>query len=455
VKRKIMKKKIVIIGGGFAGLSLAKKLSDDTHFEVTVVDVNNYHLFTPLLYQVSTAFIEPSNISYPFRKLFHGRMNLRFYLGKLKRVIPETNAIETDNGNLNYDYLVLAMGTETNFFGAENITRHALPMKTIDDALNIRNHILLRIEKAIHSGSLAERRKLANIVIAGGGPTGVEMAGMLAEMSQTITRKDYPEINGRIGAIYLVDGSSALLKTMSKTAQAEAYSVLRGLGVKIILDSLVEDYVADEVLLSNGKKISSATVIWCSGVIAREVNGLPKEVISKGRRILVDEINRVQGYENIFCIGDQCLQTGHKTYPNGHPQLAGIAVEQGKLLAENLKQLEENKPTAAYTHHHKGAAAIISKYKAIVELQKKSFTGSIAWFLWLFAHIIPLIGFRNKLKLAANWFGSFITNDPTLRLIIRPEKKNSEPEIATIASLKKEMVNNSDTEKRKNYLMTT
>ena len=421
-----MKKKIVIIGGGFAGLSLAKKLSNDRHFEVIVADVNNYHLFPPLLYQVSTAFIEPSNISYPFRKLFHGRMNLRFYLGKLKRVIPETNTIETDNGNLNYDYLVLAMGTETNFFGNENIRQHALPMKTIDDALNIRNHILLRLEEAVHSASLAEGRKLANIVIAGGGPTGVEMAGMLAEMSQTITRRDYPEINRRIGAIYLVDGSSALLRPMSKKAQAEAHNVLRGLGVKIILNTLVKDYVADEVLLSNGKKISSATLIWCSGVIAREVNGLSEEVITRGRRILVDEINRVQGYENIFCIGDQCLQTGDKNYPNGHPQLAGIAVEQGKLLAHNLKQLEETKPTTAFTHHHKGAAAIISKYRAIVDLQKKSFTGSIPWFVWLFVHIIPLIGFRNKLKLAANWFGSFITNDPTLRLIIRPEEKENE-----------------------------
>jgi NADH dehydrogenase len=422
-KRKIMKKKIIIIGGGFAGLSLAKKLSNDRCFEVIVVDVNNYHFFSPLLYQVSTAFIEPSNISYPFRKLFQGRLNLRFYLGKLTRVIPQTNTVETDNGNLNYDYLVLAMGTETNFFGTENIRQHALPMKTIDDALNIRNHILLRMEEAVHSASLPERRKLANIVIAGGGPTGVEMAGMLAEMSHKITQKDYPEINRRIGAIYLVDGSSELLGSMSKKAQAEAYNVLQELGVKIILNTLVKDYVTDEVLLSNGKKISSATLIWSSGVIAREVNGLSEEVITRGRRILVDEINRVQGYENIFCIGDQCLQTGDKNYPAGHPQLAGVAVEQGKLLAHNIKRLEENKSTTAFTHYHKGAAAIISKYRAIVDLRKKSFTGFIPWFLWLFAHIIPLIGFRNKLKLAANWFGSFITNDPTLRLIIRPDKK--------------------------------
>jgi NADH dehydrogenase len=295
-------------------------------------------------------------------------------------------------------------------------------MKTIDDALNIRNHILLRMEEAVDSVSLPERKKLANIVIAGGGPTGVEMAGMLAEMSN-ITQKDYPEMRTGSGAIYLVDASPVLLRPMSKEAQAEAYKVLQGLGVNIILDTLVADYVADEVLLSNGKKISSATLIWSPGVIAREVNGLSKEVMGRGRRILVDEINRVQGYENIFCVGDQCAQTGDKNYPDGHPQLAGVAVEQGKLLAHNLKRVAENKSTTPFAHHHKGGAAIISKYRAIVDLREKSFTGFIPWFVWLFAHMIPLIGFRNKLKLAANWFWSFITNDPTLRLIIRPDKK--------------------------------
>jgi NADH dehydrogenase len=421
-----MKKRIIIVGGGFAGLNLAKQLTNDRHFEVTLVDINNYHFFPPLLYQVSTAFIEPSNISYPFRKLFQDRKNLRFYMGKLIRVIPESNFIETDNGSLRYDYLVLAMGTETNFFGNENIRQHALPMKTIDDALNIRNHILLQMEEAVRSTTILERRKLANIVIAGGGPTGVEMAGMLAEMRRTISAKDYPEITRRIGRIYLVDGSSSLLKTMSEKAQIESYDVLDKLGVKIFLNTLVDNYVNGEVILSNGKKISAATLIWASGVIAREVNGLPKEVITKGRRILVDEINRVQGFRNVFCIGDQCFQPTDKNYPEGHPQLAGIAIDQSKLLAHNLKELEENKPTTHFTCHHDGAAAIISKYRAVIDIRKRSFKGFFAWFTWLFVHIIPLIGFRNKLKIGSNWFWSFITNDPTLRLIIRPDKKENE-----------------------------
>jgi NADH:ubiquinone reductase (H+-translocating) len=420
-----MKKKIIIVGGGFAGLTLAKRLTNDRHFEVTVVDKNNYHFFPPLLYQVSTAFIEPSNISYPYRKLFQGRKNLRFYMGKLTKVITDRNTIETNTGSLTYDYLVLAMGAETNFFGNENIRRNALSMKTIDDALNLRNHILLHMETAVHAASLLERKKFANIVIAGGGPTGVEMVGMLAEMVSRISLKDYPETNSPPGTIYLVDSSSALLSTMSKKAQEEAYQVLENLGVKIFLNTSVIDYVNDEVVLSNYKKISATTLVWTAGVIGSEVEGLSEKVLAKGRRILVDGINRVQGYDNIFCIGDQCFQSINNTDSDAYPQRAGIAVDQAKFLADNLKRLQENKQTINFTHHHTGGSAIISKYKAIVDLRRKTFKGFIAWFVWLLIHIIPLIGFRNKLKLAANWFGNFTTNDPALRLIIRPDKKSS------------------------------
>lgn len=418
-----MAKKVIIVGGGFAGLNLAKKLSRNPLFEVTLVDINNYHFFPPLLYQVSTAFIEPSNISYPFRKLFQGHKNLRFFMGALTKVVPEKNTIETENGNLTYDYLVLAMGTETNFFGNENVRRNALPMKTIDDALYIRNHILLRLEEAVRSGSIRDKDRLANIVIAGGGPTGVEMAGMLAEMSQKIASKDYPETSGRVGSIHLIDGMPTLLSPMSPKAQAEAYKVLNKLGVKIQLNTLVNDYVNNEVMLSNGEKINAATLIWASGVIAREVPGLLPETITKGRRIVVDEINRVKGYANIFAIGDQCFQTSDKDYPNGHPQLAQVAIQQGKLLAANLQHMEQRKPTKAFAYNNKGSMAIISKYKAVVDLPKGFFRGFFAWVVWLFIHIIPLVGFRNRVKLAFNWLYSFLINDPTLRLIIRREKK--------------------------------
>jgi NADH:ubiquinone reductase (H+-translocating) len=415
-------KKVIIVGGGFAGLTLAKKLANHRRFQVTVVDRNNYHFLPPLLYQVSTAFIEPSNISYPFRRLFQERKNIRFYMGKLLRVIPETNMIETDNGNLSYDYLILAMGTETNFFGNENVMNNALPMKTIGDALNIRNHVLLRLEEAVRSTSLLEKERLANIVIAGGGPTGVEMAGMIAEMRRNIGSRDYPEDTEKVSNVYLVHGSSALLNPMSKKAQEEAYVVLKKLGVKVVLNTLVKDYVNDEVILSTGETISSATLIWASGVIARQVNGLPKEVITRGGRIFVDEINLVRGISNIFAIGDQCFQNTDKNYPNGHPQLAQAAIQQGRLLAENLKRMEGNKSPKPFIYHNKGSMAIISKYRAVLDLPKGSFNGFFAWFVWLFVHIIPLVGFGNKMKLAFNWFLSFISNDPTLRLIIRPEK---------------------------------
>ena len=420
-----MVKKIIIVGGGFAGLNLAKKLSNNQRFEVTVVDKNNYHFFPPLLYQVSTAFVEASNISYPFRRLFQGWKNIRFYMGKLLRVIPETNTIETDNGNLSYDYLVLAMGTETNFFGNENVMNNALAMKTIDEALNIRNHILLRLEEAVRSTSLLDKEKLANIVIAGGGPTGVEMAGMIAEMRRNLASRDYPEDNQKVSNIYLVHGSPTLLNPMSRKAQEEAYDVLKKLGVKIILNTLVKDYVNGEVILSQGEKISSATLIWASGVVARQVNGLPHEIITRGGRIIVDEINRVKGFDNIFAIGDQCFQTTDNNYPNGHPQLAQVAIQQGKLLAKNLKRLQENKSTKSFAYHNKGSMAIISKYRAVVDLPKGFFNGPLAWLAWLFVHIIPLVGFRNKMKLAFNWFWSFITNDPALRLIIRPAETES------------------------------
>jgi NADH:ubiquinone reductase (H+-translocating) len=417
-----MKRRIIILGGGFAGIQLAKKLSGNKHFEVIIVDRNNYHFFPPLLYQVSTAFIEPSNISYPFRKMFQGKKNIRFYMGELVKVDPESNTIETNNGRLDYDYLVLAMGTESNFFGNENVMKNALPMKTVDEALNIRNHVLLHLEEAVRSTSSDERARLSNIVIAGGGPTGVEIAGMIAEMSHKVSSKDYPELNSMPGNIYLIDGSPFLLGPMSKKAQAESYEVLTRLGVKINLNTLVKDYINDEVILSNGEKIRSATLIWASGVIAREVKGLKEEAITRGRRIMVDEMNRVKGYNNIFAIGDQCFQTSDKKYPNGHPQLAQVAIQQGRLLGDNLQRLAEGKPVKAFTYTNKGSGAIISKYNAIIDLPKKTFTGFFAWLVWLFIHIIPLVGFRNKSKLAFNWIWSFITNDPTLRLIIRPWK---------------------------------
>ena len=418
-------KKVIVVGGGFAGINLIKKLSRDKRFHITLVDKNNYHFFPPLLYQVSTAFIEPSNISYPFRRMFQEKTNLRFHMGALLKVNRENNTIETENGILPYDYLVLGIGTESNFFGIENVKQRSLPMKTIDDALNLRNYLLLTMEKAVRTNDQKERDKLLNIVIAGGGPTGVELAGMLAELGHNVAVKEYPEIKNLQGHIHLIDAAPVLLGPMSKKAQEEATEVLSKLGVKIKLNVAVKDYVDGTVLLANGETIPSNVLIWTSGVTAKEVPGLPAEVIARGRRIQVDAYNKVQGTQNIFAIGDICLQTTDENFPKGHPQLAQVAIQQGKLLAENLKRLQNKQALQAFAYHDKGSMAIISKYKAVADLPRFSFKGFFAWLVWLFIHIIPLVGFRNKMKLAFSWFWSFITNDPTLRLIIRPRKEDT------------------------------
>lgn len=416
--------KIVIVGGGFAGLNLAKKLARYQDYEIVLVDKNNYHFFPPLLYQVSTAFIEASNISYPFRRMFQSKPKFSFFMGALINIDLSSNTIHTDNGPVAYDYLVLAMGTKTNYFGMENVRRKALPMKSIDDALELRNHVLLRLEEAARSDDAAEREKLGNIVIAGGGPTGVEIAGMLAEMGGNIVKKDYPTAARKgLGKIYLVDALDKLLAPMSKKSQQEAARVLDKLGVKVLLNTAVKDYVDDQVIFSNGERISSATLIWTSGVIAREAPGLPPEVIGKGKRILVNEYNRVAGLENVFAIGDVCLQFADPNFPLGHPQLAQVAIQQGTLLAENFLNISNGKALNAFHYKDKGTMAIIAKFKAVVDLPKGFFKGFLAWLVWLFIHIIPIAGFRNKVKLAFNWFWSFATNDPTLRLIIRPEKE--------------------------------
>ncbi|SMC87725.1 NAD(P)/FAD-dependent oxidoreductase [Pedobacter africanus] len=419
------KKRIVIVGGGFAGLNLAKKLAANEEFEVVLVDKNNYHFFPPLLYQVSTAFIEASNISYPFRRMFQSNPRFSFFMGALLNVDLSSNVILTENGSVSYDYLVLAMGTETNYFGMENVRQKALPMKSIDDALELRNHVLLKLEEAARSEDAAERERLGNIVIAGGGPTGVEIAGMLAEMGGNIVKKDYPTAARKgLGKIYLVDALDKLLAPMSKKSQQEAARVLEKLGVKVLLNTAVKDYVDDQVIFSSGESIPSATLIWTSGVIAREVPGLPAQVIGKGRRILVDEYNRVAGLKKVFAIGDICLQQTDPKFPQGHPQLAQVAIQQGTLLAENFRSIAKGRNLSAFHYKDKGTMAIIAKFKAVVDLPKGFFKGFLAWLVWLFIHIIPIAGFRNKLKLAFNWFWSFATNDPTLRLIIRPEKEH-------------------------------
>lgn len=417
-----MKKHIVIVGGGFAGVHIIKSLKNDQRFRITLVDKNNYHFFPPLIYQVATSFIQASNISYPFRKMISDSKNVHFHMGSLVKVNPESKTIKTDTGTLGYDHLVLALGTESNFFGMENVQKCALPMKNIEEALYLRNHMLLNLEEAARNKDIKKAQRLQNIVIAGGGPTGVELAGMLAEMGKYIAEKEYPEMKLGLSNIYLIDALPTLLSPMSKMAQETAYNKLKKLGVKIHLNISVKDYVDNKVILSDGNTIETETLIWTSGVIGREVPGLPTESIAKGRRILVDQFNKVNGAHDIYALGDICLQLSDKNFPKGHPQLAQVAIQQGKNLGTNFKKMEQSEKLNSFKYNDKGSMAIISKFNAVVDLPKFSFNGFLAWLTWLFIHVIPLVSFRSKIRLALDWFRLFITNNPSIRLILYPKK---------------------------------
>lgn len=423
-----MNKRIVIIGGGFGGMNLARALAGTKGIEVVLVDRNNYNYFPPLIYQVASSFIEPSNISYPFRKMFQGKDNVRFYQASFLRVDVEGNTVHTSEGSLHYDYLVFAQGTQPNYFGLSSIREKALPLKNINDALRIRNAILNNMEQACKTEDAEERRKLMSFVIAGGGPTGVELSGMLSEMNRNIRIKDYPELKDHPMHICLVDAAPVLLGTMGQKSQRTTHASLLELGVNVKLSVAVKDFRDDVVCLSNGEQITAKTLIWVSGVIANEVEGLPGNAVLRNRRIAVNEWNRVRDTSNIFAIGDICFQDTDAAFPNGHPQVAQVAIQQGTLLGKNFKRILSGNPPRDFRYNDKGSMAIISKYKAVAELPVGFFRGFVAWWLWLVIHILPIAGFKNKVKLVCSWLWNFISNDPTLRLIIHPQKYPAEKE---------------------------
>ncbi|WP_432713143.1 NAD(P)/FAD-dependent oxidoreductase [Pedobacter sp.] len=420
-----MQKKIVIIGGGFAGINLAKSLSKNAAFHITVVDKNNYNFFPPLIYQVATGFLEPSSISYPFRKLFASRKNLHFRLGKLKQVMPGSQKIMLDNGELTYDELVFATGAETNFFGNEHIKKNAIPMKTLSDAISMRNTLLMRLEQASISEDPVEIEKLLTLVVAGGGPTGVEISGMFAEMKLGILRKDYPELAGKSGGIYLVDGGNFVLSPMSTNSQHYTTEALQKLGVQLIMNMHVDDFVDDQVLLSDGRVIHAKNLIWAAGVTAKVFEGIPAESIGRGKRMLVNEFNQVAGLQHVYAIGDTCLQTTDANYTEGHPQVAQVAIQQGRNLSKNLILQLNNKPMRAFSYTDKGSVAIIGSNKAVADLggSKVHLNGFFAWLAWLFIHLIALITYRNRLTTFWNWMIAYFSKDQSLRMIIRPAEE--------------------------------
>ncbi|WP_028526284.1 NAD(P)/FAD-dependent oxidoreductase [Runella limosa] len=413
-------KRIVIVGAGFGGLVLARKLSQRSDVQIVLVDKNNYHQFQPLFYQVAMAGLEPSSISFPLRKVFQSKKNVHIRVTEVKHINPEANVIETGLGAIEYDYLVLATGADTNFFGMKNIIENAMPMKSVSEALAIRNRVLQNFEDALSSQSLEERLGLMNIVIVGGGPTGVEIAGTLAEMKRHILPKDYPELNFDSMQIYLYESSPAVLEVMSQEASVKAKEYLTDLGVNLRLGMRITDFDGKYAYTNTGDRLRTNNLIWAAGVKANGIDGIPTEVYGRGGRIKVNRFNQVEGFSNVFALGDLALMTEEK-YPNGHPQLAQPAMQQGELLAKNFSRLLKGQEMQPFTYKDLGSMATVGRNLAVVDLPFWKFQGFFAWVTWMFVHLISIVGVKNRLLIFINWLWNYVTYDQSLRLIIKPK----------------------------------
>jgi NADH dehydrogenase len=417
-------KRVVIIGGGFAGIALAKKLSRQ-EFQVVLMDKNNYHTFQPLLYQVSTGGLEPDSIAYPIRKVLQGYPNFYFRLTEVTAVDTEKSIVHTTIGELKFDYLIVATGTRTNFFGNESIAKNSMAMKTIPQSLNLRSLILQNFEQALLTDDLHEREALMNFVIVGGGPTGVELAGALAEIKKGILPKDYPDLDTRRAQINLVQGADRLLPAMSEIASKKAEDFLEKLGVNVWKSIRVTDYDGKVAQTNQDTVFETATLIWAAGVQAVSLEGLNgEELLSKSKRLLVNKFNQVNGFEHIFAIGD-VAQMVSEEYPHGHPMMAQPAIQQGRALGDNLIRLQKEKALQPFSYRDKGSMATIGRNKAVADLPKIKFQGVFAWFVWMFVHLYFLIGFRNRLVVFINWVYNYVKFDREARLIIRPFKRAS------------------------------
>ena len=416
--------RIVIIGGGFAGIALSKKLRNK-NVQVVLIDKHNYHTFQPLLYQVATGGLEAGSIAYPIRKVIQEYKDFYFRLTSVKEIDTKHQKIITEIGDLHYDYLVIASGSKTNYFGNKEIERNSMSMKTIPQSLNIRSLILENFEQAVLTKNQADRNTLINFVLVGAGPTGVELAGALAEMKKAILQKDYPDLDIDKMQINLIQSGDRILNTMSEKSSAAAEKFLLDLGVKIWKNVRVTNYDGRTITTNTDLTFDSATVIWTAGVQGVKIVGLDsKSLVEKVDRVRVNQYNQVVGYDNIFAIGDICSMETEK-YPQGHPMMAQPAMQQGKLLGENLIKLIQKKTMIPFEYKDKGSMATIGRNLAVVDLPHYHFSGIFAWFVWMFVHLFSLIGFKNKAVVFLNWVYNYIKFDREGRLIIRPFKKKS------------------------------
>jgi NADH dehydrogenase len=414
--------RVVIIGGGFAGVNLAKTLANK-QVQVVLLDKHNYHTFQPLLYQVSSAGLEPDSIAYPLRKIIKKHKNSFFRLAVVKEINTNTNEVITNIGKLHFDFLVIATGTKTNFFGSKTIESNSMPMKKVPQALNIRSLILQNFEKAAISDTVDERTAFLNFVIVGGGPTGVELAGAIAELKNHILPRDSRDLSPSDMQIHLLEGNSRVLPPMSEYASKKAEQFLKRLGVDVHCNTFVKDYNGKTVTTNSGLELQSETLIWAAGVTGDPVNGLQaNSLLERANRYKVNRFNQIEGYQNIFALGDIALMQT-EAYPNGHPQVAQPAIQQGKLLGKNLFKLIDGKSPKKFVYHDKGTMATIGRNKAVVDLKYFKFAGFFAWFVWMFVHLMALVGFRNRVVTFFNWSYSYINFDKAARLIIRPFNK--------------------------------
>ena len=414
-------KKIIVIGGGFAGLRFIKNLKRGL-FEVLLIDRLNHHQFQPLFYQVATSQIEPSSISFPLRKIFQKRKDVSVRLAEVSSVDPETGTIHTTAGDLNYDYLVIATGGKTNFFGNESIMNNALSLKTTYEAIKIRNIVLENFENIFNAGEDADDG-MFNIVIVGAGPTGVELAGAFAEIKRDILPKDFPGIDHSRLKIILLEGGSHTLGTMSDLAKRKSEKYLKKLGVILKTEVLVKNYNGDTLTLSNGEVIASKNVIWAAGITGNLIKGLSSESITTAGRIRVDRFNKVSGYRNIYAIGDIAYMVTPK-YPKGHPQVANVAINQGRTLARNFKLIQKGGKLTEYEYKDLGSMATVGRNKAVVDLPFIRFGGYFAWYVWMFLHLMLILSVRNKLIIFINWAWNYFTKNSSLRLILKVEGKD-------------------------------
>ena len=415
------RKRVVIVGGGFGGLKLAQQLKK-SKYQVVLIDKHNFHQFQPLFYQVAMSGLEPSSIAFPLRKLFQKTAHIHIRVAEALAVNSQTKRLDTNEGEIWYDYLILAMGADTNFYGMKEMEDNSMTLKSISEALYLRNHVLNDYERALKSKDIDDRQKYLDIAIVGGGATGVELAGSLAEMRKFILPKEYPEFDYKEVDIYLIQSNDRLLPGMSEKSSKKALQYLEALEVQVELNSRVVGFSDNKLRLKDGRNFSCGKVIWAAGIAANRINGIPETCIGPGGRLKVNNYNELVGVEDIFVIGDQCIMAS-EAKPYGDPQVAQVAIQQGQLLHKNLANIMNGKPMRPFSYKDKGMLATVGRNKAVADLPKFHFGGYFAWLIWLVVHLFALIGTKNKVFVFLNWTWNYLTYDQSLRLIIKPFRK--------------------------------